>query len=31
MAFTFKLETTDGTPADLPSFQTVAPSGSPAT
>jgi hypothetical protein len=25
MAFTFNLETTDGTPADPPSFQTVAP------
>jgi hypothetical protein len=25
MAFTFKLETTDGAPADPPSFQTVAP------
>jgi len=24
-AFTFNLETTDGTPADPPSFQTVAP------
>jgi hypothetical protein len=25
MAFTFNLETTDGAPADPPSFQTVAP------
>ena len=25
MAFTFKLETADGTPADPPTFQTVAP------
>jgi hypothetical protein len=24
MAFTYKLETTDGTPADPPTFQTVA-------
>jgi hypothetical protein len=29
MAFTFKLETTDGTPADPPSFQTVAPQWRP--
>jgi hypothetical protein len=29
MAFTFKLETTDGTPADPPSFTTVAPQWKP--
>jgi hypothetical protein len=29
MAFTFKLEATDGTPADPPSFQTVAPQWRP--
>jgi hypothetical protein len=29
MAFTFKLETTDGAPADPPSFQTVAPQWRP--
>jgi hypothetical protein len=29
MAFTFKLETADGTPADPPSFTTVAPMWKP--
>jgi hypothetical protein len=29
MAFTFKLETTDGTPADPASFKTVAPQWRP--
>jgi hypothetical protein len=29
MAFTFKLETVDGEPADPPSFQTVAPQWKP--
>jgi len=29
MAFTFKLETTDGAPADPPSFQTVVPMWKP--
>ena len=29
MAFTFNLETTDGTPADPPQFTTVAPQWKP--